>query len=32
LVSGDKDLLQAPQVLGLRIVTVRQALDLLPNN
>ena len=31
LVSGDKDLLQAPEVLGLRILSVHQALDLLAN-
>ena len=31
LVSGDKDLLEAPEVLGLRIVSVHQALDLLAN-
>ncbi len=32
LVSGDKDLLEAPEVLGLRIVSVHQALDLLVNS
>ena len=32
LVSGDKDLLEAPEVLGLRIVSVHQALDLLAND
>ena len=31
LISGDKDLLEAPEVLGLRIVSVHQALDLLAN-
>ena len=31
LVSGDKDLLEAPEVLGLRILSVHQALDLLAN-
>lgn len=31
LVSGDKDLLQAPEVLGLRILSVHQTLDLLVN-
>jgi putative PIN family toxin of toxin-antitoxin system len=29
LVSGDKDLLEAPEVLGLRIVSVHQALEAL---
>jgi putative PIN family toxin of toxin-antitoxin system len=29
LVSGDKDLMEAPEVLGLRILSVHQALDLL---
>ena len=32
LVSGDKDLLEAPEVLGLRILSVHQALDLLTND
>ena len=32
LISGDKDLLEAPEVLGLRIVSVYQALDLLAND
>ncbi|OYU10869.1 MAG: putative toxin-antitoxin system toxin component, PIN family [Comamonadaceae bacterium PBBC1] len=32
LISGDKDLLEAPEVLGLRIVSVHQALDLLAND
>jgi putative PIN family toxin of toxin-antitoxin system len=32
LVSGDKDLLEAPEVIGLRIVSVHQALDLLAND
>ena len=31
LISGDKDLLEAPEVLGLCIVSVHQALDLLGN-
>lgn len=31
LVSGDKDLLEAPAVAGLRIVSVHQALDALAN-
>jgi len=32
LISGDKNLLEAPEVLGLRIVSVHQALDLLAND
>jgi predicted nucleic acid-binding protein len=32
LVSGDKNLLEAPEVLGLRILSVHQALDLLTND
>jgi putative PIN family toxin of toxin-antitoxin system len=32
LISGDKDLLEAPEVLGLRIVSVHQAPDLLAND
>jgi putative PIN family toxin of toxin-antitoxin system len=32
LVSGDQDLLEAPEVLGLRIVSFHQALDLLAND
>ena len=32
LISGDKDWLEAPEVLGLRIVSVHQAPDLLAND